>query len=80
MATCFKKVLQGLDVREDAQGSGVEQSFVYVLLTELDTRETANGTGDVLTNPYAETLRRLSAYSSTFAYKRLAALIGMRAN
>lgn len=78
--TVFKKVIQGLDLKADSQGSGNANSFAYVLLAECDRYETLNGTSDVLTNPYAEVLRRLDTYRETFAFKRLASLIGMRAN
>jgi hypothetical protein len=73
--TVFRKVLQGLDLKRDAQATGYWHSWLFVLLTELDARETAHGTSDVLTDPYAECLRRLAAYSDTFAGQQLAALI-----
>lgn len=81
MSTCFKKVLTGLDLREDAQGSTNQNSHMFVLLSECDRYETLNGTADTYSNPYREVLEvRLAAYRETFAFKALAALIGAKIN
>lgn len=80
MSTCFKKVLQGLDLKADAQGSTNEKSHMFVLLTELDRYESSDPQADTFPNPYREVLRRLDTYRETFAFKALAKEIGMRVN
>jgi hypothetical protein len=81
MSTCFKRVLQGLDLKADACGSNAERSHMFVLLSECDRYELLDPQADVLTNPFAEVLRRLAtSYRETFAFKALAKEIGMRAN
>lgn len=73
--TVFLKVRDSLGLKFDAQATGNWQSWLYVLLTECDRYESLNSTSDVLADPYAECLRRLSPYRETFAYRQLAGLI-----
>lgn len=73
MTTVFRKTLTILDIPPTT--TNLTHSFVYLLLVELDKREAADPIADVLVNPLDETLRRLSVFQDTAAYKSLALMI-----
>ena len=71
--TVFRKLLSQLDIPQHT--GNLEHSFAFMFLTELDKRETADPSADVLVNPLDEVPRRLDAYRDTAAFKSLQRLI-----
>ncbi len=71
----YGRIVKMMGLSSDNQG---KYGTLYLWLSMLDGYETANPTPDVETNPWAELLRRLSAYSTCPAYKELAQEIGTR--
>ena len=59
-------------------GSQGFHGHLFLMLSMLGDMEDANPTPDTFENPFREILHRLRTYQNTFAYRKIAQLIGTR--
>jgi hypothetical protein len=76
--TCYAQVINLLGLNSDSQGTAYD--WLYLLLKVADTYESANPTPDELSNPFAETLRRLRNVADGHAVRKIGELFGGRLN
>lgn len=68
----FRQTIQDLALTHEAQGSGNENSWLFVLLSTMADADDANpATPTYPNNPIREVLHRLQAYGETFAGQRI---------
>ncbi|HZZ27972.1 MAG TPA: hypothetical protein VFE46_08195 [Pirellulales bacterium] len=71
----FRQVIQDMSLTHDAQGSGSEFSWLYLLLSIMADNQDADPVEPTYPSAKQEVLYRLQNYRGTFAGQRISQLL-----